>query len=54
MKITHVSLCLAILFTSQATHDDQDHKTWKVYGGGPDSSGGLSAGMPIQARGLGS
>jgi len=38
MRITHVSLCLSILFTSQAAHAGQDHKTWKDYGGGPDSS----------------
>jgi len=31
-------LCLTIAAASQAAHADQDYKTWKDYGGGPDSS----------------
>ena len=31
-------LCLAIAVAGQAVHAGQDYKTWKDYGGGPDSS----------------
>ena len=38
MQKTFASLCLAIAVAGQAAHADQDYKTWKDYGGGPDSS----------------
>ena len=31
-------LCFIIAVTAQAAHAGQDYKTWKDYGGGPDSS----------------
>ena len=38
MRIASVSLCLTFLAAGQAAHAGQDHKTWKAYGGGSDSS----------------
>ena len=31
-------LFLTVLVAGQAAHANKDHKTWKNYGGGPDSS----------------
>ena len=38
MKRTVALLCLTIIAGGHAAHAGQDYKTWKDYGGGPDSS----------------
>ena len=38
LRVNCALLCLAIAVAGQAAHADQDYKTWKDYGGGPDSS----------------
>jgi quinoprotein glucose dehydrogenase len=38
LRVNCALLCLAITVAGQAAHADQDYKTWKDYGGGPDSS----------------
>ncbi len=38
LRVNYALLCLAITVAGQAAHADQDYKTWKDYGGGPDSS----------------
>ena len=38
LRVNCAMLCLAITVAGQAAHADQDYKTWKDYGGGPDSS----------------
>src|SRR5687768_16132642 len=38
MKSTRALLCLTIIAAGHAAHAGQDYKTWKDYGGGPDSS----------------